>query len=111
MLTCIALTGHAPIWGFVAISLVGAGSYAMLGPFWAIPTESLPSSVSGPAMGLVNALGNMGGYFGPLIVGIVYDRTGDFRYAFAVLSAALFVAAAVALRLPSRAPGGTISKE
>jgi len=103
MMACILLTGHSPTWGFVAISLVGAGSYGMLGPFWAIPTETLPSSVSGPAMGLVNALGNLGGYFGPLAVGFAYHRTGDFRYAFAVLSLALLTGAAATLLLPSRA--------
>jgi MFS family permease len=65
MLSCILLTGHFPTLGFVAISLVGAGTYEMLGPFWAIPTESLPRSVSGPAMGLVNALGNLEGVLRP----------------------------------------------
>jgi MFS family permease len=103
MLACILLTGHYPTWGFMAISLVGAGSYGMLGPFWAIPTETLPRSVSGPAMGMVNALGNLGGYFGPLAVGFVYHRTGDFRYAFAVLSFALLLGATVSLFLPARA--------
>jgi MFS family permease len=103
MLACILLTGHAPTLGFVAISPVGAGSYGILGPFWASPTETLPRSVSGSSMGLVNALGNLGGYFGPLAVGFVYHRTGDFRYAFAVLSLALLVGAGLALLLPARA--------
>jgi nitrate/nitrite transporter NarK len=75
----------------------------MLGPFWAIPTETLPRSVSGPAMGLVNALGNLGGYFGPLAVGFVYHHTGDFRYAFALLSLAFLTGASATLFLPSRA--------
>ncbi len=103
MMACILLTGHAPTLGFVAISLVGAGSYGMLGPFWAIPTETLPRSVSGPAMGLINALGNLGGYFGPLAVGFVFHRTSDFRYAFALLSLAFLAGAAATLLLPSRA--------
>ena len=103
MMICALLTGHAPTWGFVAISLVGAGSYGVLGPFWAIPTETLPRSVSGPAMGLINALGNLGGYFGPLAVGFVYHRTGDFRYAFAFLSLAYLAGAGLTLLLPSRA--------
>ena len=107
MLACVLLTGHAPTWGFVAICLVGTGCYGILGPFWAIPTETLPRSVSGPVMGLVNALGNLGGYFGPLAVGFVYHRTGDFRYAFAVLSLALLAGAVMALALPTRPePGG-----
>ena len=100
MLACILLTGHSPLLGFIAISLVGAGSYAMLGPFWAIPTETLPRSVAGPAMGMVNALGNLGGYFGPLAVGFVLNRTGDFRYAFVVLSLALLAGAGTSFFLP-----------
>lgn len=102
MLACILLRSHSPVLGFVAISLVGAGTYGMLGPFWAIPTETLPRSVSGSAMGLVNALGNLGGYFGPLAVGFIFHRTGDFRYAFAALSTAFFVGAAATLLLPKR---------
>ena len=58
----------------------------MLGPFWAIPTETLPRSVSGSAMGLVNALGNLGGFFGPFAVGFVFHHWGDFRYGFGLLS-------------------------
>jgi MFS family permease len=103
MMTCALLTGHAPMLSFVAISLVGAGSYGTLGPFWAIPTETLPRSVSGPAMGLINALGNLGGYFGPLAVGFVYHRTGDFRYAFGLLSLAYLAGAGLTRLLPARA--------
>jgi MFS family permease len=103
MMACILLTGHSPTLGFVAISLVGAGTYGMLGPFWAIPTETLPRSVSGSAMGLINALGNLGGYFGPLAVGLVFHRTGDFRYAFTLLSLAFLAGATGTLLLPSRA--------
>jgi MFS family permease len=111
MLVCILLTAHFPAWSFLAISLVGAGSYSMLGPFWAIPTETLPRSLSGPAIGMVNALGNLGGYFGPLAVGYVYHRTGDFRYAFAVLSLAMILGAVTALFLPQRPVVRTTSDE
>ena len=45
------------------------GPFAALAPFWAIPTETLPGSVFGPVIGLVNALGNTGGFAGPYIVG------------------------------------------
>jgi MFS family permease len=100
MLACILLSSQFPTLAFLAICLVGAGSYGMLGPFWAIPTETLPRSVSGPAMGLVNALGNLGGYFGPLAVGFIFHRTGDFRYSFALLSLALVSGAAVTLLIP-----------
>lgn len=104
MMVCILLAGRAPTWAFLAICLVGAGSYGVLGPFWAIPTETLPRPALGPVMGLVNALGNLGGYLGPLAVGSIYRRTGNFRYAFALLSLGYLFGAAIALLLPSRSP-------
>jgi len=85
---------------FALIALVGAGSYGALGPFWAIPTETLPRRVSGSVMGLVNAIGNLGGYFGPLVVGYVSKHTGSLFYAFGILSISLLAAGLLALFLP-----------
>lgn len=87
---------------FALIALVGAGSYGALGPFWAIPTETLARRVAGPAMGLVNALGNLGGYFGPLLAGYMNKRTGSLYYAFGLLSLCLLLGSALALLLPER---------
>jgi len=99
MMACILLSGRAPILAFVAISLVGAGSYGTHGPFWAIPTETLPRSVSGSAMGMINALGNLGGYFGPLLVGFLNHRSGNFLEAFGVLSLGYLAGAGLTLLL------------
>ena len=88
---------------FALIALVGAGSYGALGPFWAIPTETLPRRVAGSAMGLVNAIGNLGGYFGPLVVGYMNKRTGNLIYAFGILSLSLLAGSGLALLLPTRA--------
>ena len=57
-------------------------------------------------------IGNLGGYFGPLAVGHINKQTGNFHYAFALLSVSLLAAAGLALLLaPARtaaqvAPGG-----
>jgi sugar phosphate permease len=108
MLASVLLTGSYPVLSFLAISLVGAGSFGILGPFWAIPTETLPRSVSGSAMGLVNALGNLGGYFGPLAVGYINQATGNFVYAFGVLSAGYFLGSLLTLFLrPAPATSGS----
>jgi MFS family permease len=109
MLASVLLSPHSFILSFVAIVVVGAGSYGALGPFWAIPSETLPRSVSGSAMGLINALGNLGGYFGPVIVGYLDKETGNFLYGFAALGVGFFVAALLALmvRIPQKAaPAG-----
>jgi sugar phosphate permease len=95
----ILLSQHFFLLSFVCITVVGAGSFGSLGPFWAIPSETLPRSVSGSAMGLINALGNLGGYFGPLLVGYLDNVTGNFVYGFAVLGAGFIAAAGLTLLL------------
>jgi sugar phosphate permease len=104
MMSCVMFSGSMPLLAFATISMFGAGAYGMLGPFWAIPTETLPRAVTGTAMGLVNALGNLGGYFGPVIVGFLMNRTGNFRVAFGLISLGYFAAAALTLvlRQPAR---------
>ncbi|MGD0126021.1 MAG: MFS transporter, partial [Terriglobia bacterium] len=52
---------------------------------------------AGSAMGLINAIGGLGGYFGPLAVGYSEQRTGSFVYAFCILGAALLASSALTL--------------
>ncbi|MEU6328237.1 MFS transporter [Streptomyces sp. NPDC047049] len=77
------------------LCVTAAAVYAPYGPFWAIPGELLRFEVVVVAMGLINALGNLGGFAGPYLVGRLTDATGSSVTGFAVLSA--FLAAAVAL--------------
>jgi sugar phosphate permease len=103
LLAGIVTSQHSPILSFAFVCLAGGGAYAALGPFWAIPTETLPRGVAGSAMGLVNAIGNLGGYVGPLTVGYLNQRTGNFLYGFGMLSLGLLVASALTFLLhPAR---------
>jgi sugar phosphate permease len=103
LLAGVFLSGLSPLVSFAAIAMVGAGSYGALGPFWAVPTETLPPRVAGSAMGLINAVGNLGGYFGPLAVGFLNKQTGNFVYGFGLLGAGLVLAGICSLAfLPAR---------
>lgn len=104
LLAGVAASRYSASLSFAFIALVGAGSYGALGPFWAIPTETLPRRVAGPAMGLVNALGNLGGYFGPRLVGSISKHTGSLLLAFSLLSVALMGGGALGLLLPAKEP-------
>jgi MFS family permease len=101
LLAGVLVSPYSAAGSFVLIALVGAGSYGALGPFWAIPSETLPARVAGSAMGMVNALGNLGGFFGPLAAGYLIKRTGNLLWAFGVLSLGLLIGAALAPLLPS----------
>jgi MFS family permease len=93
-----------PLLSFSLLSLAVAAVYASLGPFWAIPTETLPRKVVATAMGLINAIGNLGGYFGPVVVGYFLKRSGGFVYGFGILGAALVVGAVLCFMLhPTKA--------
>jgi len=59
---------------FICLAMGGALSYD--GPFWAAASRAMPVAVAGGAMGLINALGNLGGYLGPFIAGKLQDASG-----------------------------------
>jgi ACS family tartrate transporter-like MFS transporter len=104
LLAGVLVSNAAPVLAYILICLVGAGIYGMMGPFWAIPTETLPARLAGPTMGLVNAFGNLGGYFGPLAVGYLKQRTGNFHYSFLLLAAVMLAGAGLAVLLPRSLP-------
>jgi len=54
----------------------------------------------------VNALGNLGGYFGPLAMGYLNQSTGNFVYAFGLLSVAYFLGSVLILFLRPQTAAG-----
>ena len=85
---------------YALMCLAIPGPFAALGPFWAIPGETLPRKLIGPVIGLVNALGNVGGFVGPYFVGWLKEQYGSVALPFSLLGAAMLAAAALAFLLP-----------
>ncbi|HUE65179.1 MAG TPA: MFS transporter [Rhizomicrobium sp.] len=99
LLGAVAANSAAPLAAYALLCLAGVGLFGPLGPFWAMPSERLPKEIAGPAIGLVNAVGSLGGYFGPLAVGYLQKQTGDFAIAFCVLAGALLLGGLLAFLL------------
>jgi MFS family permease len=97
----VLLIQRSPILAFLCVCLTPVGTNGILGPFWAIPTESLARKVAGPAMGLINSVGNLGGFFGALAVGYLNKHMGGFRYGFGLIGLDLLVAASLSFGLKS----------
>jgi MFS family permease len=95
----VLLIQRSPILAFLCVCLTPVGTNGILGPFWAIPTESLARKVAGPAMGLINSVGNLGGFFGAFVVGYLNKHMGGFRYGFGLIGLDLLVAALLCLGL------------
>lgn len=99
------LTSRMSFWlsyGFLCFAI--QGPFAGLAPFWAIPAETMPRAILGTVMGLVNAIGNVGGWAGNYTFGWLKKQTGDIVVPFAVLGSGLLVAALLCFLLPRRKP-------
>jgi len=85
-------------YGFLCLAI--PGPFAAMGPFWAIPSETMPRRVVGPIIGLVNAFGNLGGFVGPYFVGWMTKRYDSTAIPFNVLGGAMLACTALAFLLP-----------
>jgi MFS transporter, ACS family, tartrate transporter len=59
--------------------LVGGAYYGFHPAFWAVPSEFLSESAAAACIGLINSVGNLGGFVGPFVVGYLLTRTQSFR--------------------------------
>jgi sugar phosphate permease len=88
---------------FILLIVAAAGMYAPYGPYFAAIPELFPAADAGPATGMINAFGGLGGFIGTYIVGALGG--GSSAVAFVFLAACLFLAAVLmfAVRPPDRA--------
>ncbi|HEX2921450.1 MAG TPA: MFS transporter [Bacteroidales bacterium] len=86
-----------PFLSIAALTLAFAGLKSTMGPFWVLGTSFLSGTAAAGGIALINSVGNLGGFFGPSLVGIIRDRTGSTDLAFMVLGASLFLMAILIL--------------
>jgi len=89
----------SPLSALLGLGLASIGIYATLGPFWPIPSRFLRGTAAAGGIALINAIGNLGGFFGPYLVGWIRQSTGSFTYAMCALAIAAAVAAVLVLFL------------
>ena len=73
---CIFLQN--PILMMVAIILSQMGQSAIAPTFWALPTAMLTGTAAAGGIAMINAVGNLGGFLGPYMMGAIKDATGSF---------------------------------
>jgi MFS transporter, ACS family, tartrate transporter len=87
---------------FALMIVVGACTTAFLPSFWPLPTEFLAESAAAASMGLINALGNLGGFLGPYAMGYLRSQTGSFAPGLIVLMTCMAAAGMLVLFMPGR---------
>jgi MFS transporter, ACS family, tartrate transporter len=95
MFVCLLLTRHHASIGVVFL-LAGSGLvYAFYPTFWTIPTLVLSESAAAATFGLINSVGQLGGFAGNYGIGFLNTRTGSLAASFGFI--ALVYAAAATL--------------
>lgn len=96
-------TGPVTVAGIVVAGVGGGGVSPLVR---AIPPalEGIGARLTGTAVGFIFAVGEIGGFLGPMLVGAFHDLTGSYAPGLAALAAAgvVIAGAALALRLPDR---------
>lgn len=73
--------------------------------FWTIPPILFPAEVAGGARGVINAIGNLGGFVGPFAVGWLYSASGSYDVGVYFLVLMLLAGFLLTLSLPAKTTG------
>jgi MFS transporter, ACS family, tartrate transporter len=83
----------------LSFTLSQVGQRSVMSVFWSIPPIVLGGTAAAAGFALINAVGNLGGFFGPSIMGWLRDATGGYGGGFLVLAGALLLEATLVLTL------------
>lgn len=104
VVSCVAFIAAAyyldnPVIAMTAICVAMVTLYASFPAYWSLPTTFFSGSAAAVALAFVNAVSNLGGFFGPTIMGWLKETTDSFRVATAVLGVFILVGAIALLAI------------
>src|ERR1700676_3886690 len=91
----------------IACLLLGSGFfYAFYPVFWSIPTAMLSEAAAAATFGLINSIGQLGGFAGNYAIGFLNGRTRSLAASFACIALVYVAAGGLILSLRVRDPAG-----
>jgi ACS family tartrate transporter-like MFS transporter len=94
----------ASIWTVVVLTVATAAIYAALAVLWTLPPAFRGGTAAAGAIALVNAIANLGGFLGPIIVGYLKQSTGGYSAPMAVLALGLLMTALIIFMMARALP-------
>jgi MFS family permease len=88
---------NSPLLSVIAITIGVTGTMAILPIFWTLPAAILSGAAAAGAIGLINALGNIGGFAGPFAIGWIREATGSFTWGLLAVAAGVLMTGIVAV--------------
>jgi len=89
-----------PYLAMASLSLAFIGLKCTIAPFWAMTTAFLGGTAAAAGIAFINSVGNLGGFAGPYLVGVIKDQTGSNVAALLLLGASLLCMSLLTLALP-----------
>lgn len=101
----------SPVASMAMICVALTGLYSFKSPFWALPTLFLDRATAAVSIAVINSIGNLGGFAGPSLIGVVKGETGSAATGLMFLSALLLLAFVMTLlmRVNNKEPGQPVS--
>jgi ACS family tartrate transporter-like MFS transporter len=75
------------------------GTKAYLPAFWTLPSLLMTEAAAAGSIGLINSVGNLGGFIGPSMLGWSAEKLGSFRPGLLFLGISMAVSATIILQL------------
>jgi MFS family permease len=107
----LATIDGQPVLQLAALTIVCCGALCWVVTFWSIPTSFLSGAAAAAGIAWINSIGNLGGHFGPDLIGRIRNANGgnaDAAFltlaAGAALGGVLVLVATMKRREPSPAP-------
>ena len=88
-----------PTTTFMSLAFAAIGLYSYTPPFWSLPTAFLRGDGAAAGIGLINAVGNLGGFTGPYLMGFIRDASGNFFVGLRVLATAAVLSSVLILTI------------
>jgi MFS transporter, ACS family, tartrate transporter len=79
----------------ICFMIAATGMKSYMPAFWALPSMFLTSSAAAGSVGLINSVGNLGGFLGPYVLGSVEKATGSFQWGLYFIAATSIVSAVI----------------
>lgn len=103
----LALMWQGNLWLTVlALCIANAGLLSVPPVFWGMPTALLGPSNAASGIAWISAIGNIGGFIGPYMVGVLKQSSGGFALPVACLIGCLLLGMLLTMLLPKKLVNG-----
>lgn len=93
---------NTTVWAVCSMTLATTGIITAIPVFWSLPSGRLAGVTAAAGLALINSFGNLGGFFGPWMIGVLADSRYGVRAGILLMAVSLLSAAVLTLSL--RAP-------